>query len=97
MGLEPAPDPVHRLRQFHKFLLDLCREGKTCVVVIDEAQNLGFEALETIRMLSNFEAPTQKLIQFILAGQPALERLLRSPEAEQILQRINSVTRSSTT
>jgi len=93
MGLEPASDPVERLRQFHNFLLDLSRQGKTCLVIIDEAQNLGFEALETIRMLSNFEAPTHKLIQFILAGQPALEDLLRRPEAEQILQRVNSITR----
>jgi general secretion pathway protein A len=93
MGLEPVSDPVRRLRQFHNFLLDLSRQGKTCLVIIDEAQNLGFEALETIRMLSNFEAPTHKLIQFILAGQPALEELLRRPEAEQILQRVNSITR----
>jgi general secretion pathway protein A len=93
MGLEPASNSVERLRQFHNFLLDLSRQGKTCLVIIDEAQNLGFEALETIRMLSNFEAPTHKLIQFILAGQPALEDLLRRPEAEQILQRVNSITR----
>jgi general secretion pathway protein A len=93
MGMEPDADPVRRLRQFHAFLLQLSREGKTCVVIIDEAQNLGFKALEAIRMLSNFEAPSHKLIQFILAGQPALESLLRTPEAEQILQRISVMAR----
>jgi general secretion pathway protein A len=93
MGLEPEADPVRRLRQFHAFLLDLHRKGKTCVVIIDEAQNLSFPALETIRMLSNFEAPDQKLIQFILAGQPGLADLLRAPECEQILQRVNVIAR----
>jgi general secretion pathway protein A len=93
MGLEPVADPVGRLRQLHKFLLDLQSQGKTCVVIIDEAQNLGPQALETIRMLSNFEAPSQKLIQFILAGQPGLAELLRAPECEQLLQRINVVAR----
>ena len=93
MGLDPHPDPVRRLQQFHTFLLDLSKQGKTAVVIIDEAQNLSYGALEAIRMLSNFEAPTQKLIQFILAGQPALERMLAAPECEQIVQRISSVIR----
>ena len=93
MGLDPAPDVVGRHRQLHTFLLKLCREGRTCVVVFDEAQNLTAESLETIRMLSNFETPRQKLIQFVLAGQPALADLLRAPECEQILQRVNTVAR----
>ncbi len=93
MGLDPAPDAVGRHRQLHTFLLNLCREGKTCVVIFDEAQNLTAESLETIRMLSNFETPRQKLVQFILAGQPGLADLLHAPECEQILQRINTVAR----
>ena len=93
MGLEPESDPVRRHRQLHAFLLELHREGKTCVVIFDEAQHLDAESLETIRMLSNFETPRQKLIQFVLAGQPALADLLRSPECEQILQRVNIVAR----
>ena len=91
MGLEPEPDPVRSHRQLHAFLLDLQRAGKTCVVIFDEAQHLDAKSLETIRMLSNFETPRQKLIQFVLAGQPALAELLRLPECEQILQRINIV------
>ena len=70
MGLEPEPDPVSRLRQLHAISNDC--EGKTCVVIFDEAQHLDAESLETIRMLSNFETPRQKLIQFVLSGQPAL-------------------------
>lgn len=93
MGLEPDPDPVSRWRQLHAFLLELHREGKTCVVIFDEAQHLDAESLETIRMLSNFETPRQKLIQFVLSGQPALAELLRSPECEQILQRVGTVAR----
>jgi general secretion pathway protein A len=91
MGLEPEIDPVRRHRQLHAFLLGLQREGKTCVVIFDEAQHLNAESLETIRMLSNFETPRQKLVQFILAGQPALGDLLRAPECEQILQRVNII------
>ena len=93
MGLEPETDAVRRHRQLYAFLLELARQGKTCVVIFDEAQHLDAESLETIRMLSNFETPRQKLIQFILAGQPALADLLRAPECEQILQRVNIVAR----
>lgn len=93
MGLEPEPDSVRRHRQLHQFLLELHRQGKTCVVIFDEAQHLDAESLETIRMLSNFETPRQKLIQFILAGQPALADLLRAPECEQIFQRVGTIAR----
>ena len=93
MGLEPEPDAVRRHRQLYAFLLDLLGRSKTCVVVFDEAQNLTAESLETIRMLSNFETPSQKLIQFVLAGQPGLANLLRAPECEQTLQRVNIVAR----
>ncbi len=91
MGLEAEPDPVRSHRQLHSFLLQLHREGKTCVVIFDEAQHLDADSLESIRMLSNFETPRQKLIQFVLAGQPALADLLHSPDCEQILQRMNIV------
>ena len=88
MGLAPDRDPLGRHRQLHDFLLDLNREDKTCVVIFDEAQHLDVESLEVIRMLSNFETPRHKLIQFVFAGQPRLAQLLHSPSCEQILQRI---------
>lgn len=93
VGIEPAPDTVGRHRQLHAFLLDLERQAKTCVVIIDEAQNLTHESLETIRMLSNFETSRHKLIQFVLAGQPELANLLSAPQCEQVRQRINTVAR----
>jgi general secretion pathway protein A len=93
MGLEPAADAVGRHRQLHAFLLDLERQGKTCVVIFDEAQNLTLESLETICMLSNFETPRHKLIQFVLAGQTELTNLLSAPQCEQVRQPINLVAR----
>ena len=63
-------------------------EGKTVVVILDEAQNLGFEALEQIRILSNLETPTRKLLQILLVGQPELEEKLRRHELRQLDQRI---------
>lgn len=70
----------------------LCREmlaGRRFVLAIDEAQNLGWEALETIRLLSNFETAQTKLLQILLIGQPQLARKLASPELEQLQQRIS--------
>jgi type II secretory pathway predicted ATPase ExeA len=70
----------------------LCREmlaGRRFVLAIDEAQNLDSEVLETIRLLSNFETATDKLLQILLIGQPQLARKLASPELEQLKQRIS--------
>ena len=65
--------------------------GKRFVLMVDEAQNLNDELLETIRLLSNFETPHSKLLQIILAGQPQLEEKLRRPHLAQLLQRINVI------
>jgi general secretion pathway protein A len=81
----------HRL--FYKYLLETHRSGKTCVVIFDEAQDLNHDTLETIRMLSNFETPTEKLLQIVLAGQPRLAETLQQRECEQIRQRLNVVAR----
>jgi type II secretory pathway predicted ATPase ExeA len=93
LGVSPDTDPAKRTRQLAARLTEADNRNRTCVVILDEAQNLGMEALETVRMLSNFEAPGRKLIQFIFAGQPALAKLLSGPECEQIRQRINIVAR----
>jgi type II secretory pathway predicted ATPase ExeA len=69
----------------------LCREllaGRRFVLAIDEAQNLGLDVLETVRLLSNFETSQTKLLQILLIGQPQLARKLASPELEQLQQRI---------
>jgi len=76
------------LRLFYDHLLKLAQEGKTLLLVIDEAQNLPLESLEELRLLSNFETEQKKLIQILLTGQPSLDEKLRSPALAQLLQRI---------
>jgi general secretion pathway protein A len=93
LGIGPHKEPAKRAQQLAEHLLDLDRRDRSCVVVLDEAQNLSFEALESVRMLSNYEMPGRKLVQFILVGQPALGVLLLRPECEQIRQRINIIAR----
>lgn len=84
-------DFVHMHDEFTKRLLQGAHTGKRLIVVIDEAQNLQPEVLETVRLLSDFETPQAKLMQIILAGQPELADKLASPELTQLLQRISIV------
>ena len=72
------------------YLLENHRAGRRTVVIIDEAQNLSFDALEQIRLLTNLETTTQKLLQIILVGQPELQSLLSQPELRQLSQRITA-------
>ncbi len=84
-------DFVQMHDEFNKRLLQGARAGNRMIVVIDEAQNLQPEVLETVRLLSDFETPQAKLMQIILAGQPELADKLASPELAQLLQRISIV------
>lgn len=70
------------------FLIEESAKGFNAVVIIDEAQLLPPRALEQIRLLSNLETTTQKLLQIILMGQPELKDLLRRPDLKQLSQRI---------
>ncbi|HET6631778.1 MAG TPA: AAA family ATPase [Rhodanobacteraceae bacterium] len=72
------------------YLLDAYAQGLRVVLIVDEAQNLSGEALEQIRLLTNLETPTQKLLQIILLGQPELRELLARPELRQLAQRITA-------
>jgi len=72
----------------NRFLLQEKSAGRTVVLIIDEAQNLAPHVLEQVRLISNLETDTEKLIQIILAGQPELGLLLERPELRQINQRI---------
>ena len=74
------------LLSFH--LLKAHAEGKRIVLVVDEAQNLGPDVLEQVRLLTNLETETQKLLQIILIGQPELRELLGRVELRQLAQRI---------
>jgi general secretion pathway protein A len=76
------------LTELNRFLLKETEEGRTVVLVIDEAQNLQPEVLEQVRLISNLETENDKLIQIILAGQPELEALLERPDLRQLNQRI---------
>ena len=80
---------VQFLEQFNRNLVREARERRRCIVVIDEAQNLDGSVLETARLLSNFETPTAKLLQIVLAGQPELADKLASPALTQLRQRIS--------
>ncbi|MBI2982186.1 MAG: AAA family ATPase, partial [Deltaproteobacteria bacterium] len=70
------------------FLLRCDLEQRIAVVIIDEAQDLSFEALEMVRLLSNLETESHKLLQLILAGQPELEAKLDQQALRQLRQRI---------
>ena len=72
------------------FLLDAYAEGLRVVLIVDEAQNLSTESLEQVRLLTNLETPTQKLLQIILLGQPELREMLERPELRQLTQRITA-------
>jgi general secretion pathway protein A len=72
------------------YLLEAYAQGLRVVLIIDEAQNLSTEALEQVRLLTNLETPTQKLLQIILLGQPELREMLARPELRQLAQRITA-------
>jgi general secretion pathway protein A len=73
----------------NRFLLERKQEGRRVLLIVDEAQALGPDALEQIRMLSNLETETSKLIQIILLGQPEFDAMLESPSLRQLRQRIS--------
>jgi len=77
----------------NQILLEEMRAGRRFILVIDEAQNLRENVLESIRLLSNFETPWMKLMQIVIAGQPQLAESLARPSMAQLRQRISSVIR----
>lgn len=77
-----------QLLKLNHWLLDRYRAGETVVLIIDEAQNLTYPVLEEIRLLTNLETSTDKLLQIVLSGQPELEEKLRLPQLRQLRQRI---------
>jgi general secretion pathway protein A len=74
--------------QLNRYLLRAHSQGRRVVLIVDEAQNLAPEVLEQIRLLTNLETETQKLLQIILIGQPELRRLLAREDLRQLAQRI---------
>jgi len=76
------------LLKLNQWLLERYQAGERAVLIVDEAQNLSPQMLEEIRLLTNLETSTEKLLQIVLAGQPELEQKLNQPELRQLRQRI---------
>jgi len=90
LGRPPAPgtSKLQMLEDLNAELLDTLARGGNVVVLIDEAQDLTIPVLEELRLLSNLETAKEKILQFVLAGQPELEVMLSRPEIRQLRQRI---------
>jgi TonB family protein len=90
LGIETtSQDVVEMHLLLNKALIAEAGNGRRVVVIIDEAQNLSDDALESVRLLSNFETSSAKLIHLILAGQPALADKLVRPSMAQLRQRLS--------
>lgn len=70
------------------FLISQTSQGRRCLLIVDEAQNLSMNAIEELRMLSNFQFGNQALLQSFLIGQPEFREILQRPEMEQFRQRV---------
>ena len=82
-------DKARALGAIELFLHEEARNGRRCLLVVDESQNLGIDALEELRMLSNFQLGSQPLLQILLLGQPEFrENLQGHPQLEQLRQRV---------
>jgi type II secretory pathway predicted ATPase ExeA len=88
-GIPPvARTKSSMLLQLNRWLIERYRSRQLCAIVIDEAQNLSWELLEEIRLLTNLETSSEKLVQIVLAGQPELEEKLHHHSLRQLRQRI---------
>ena len=82
-------DKVQLITELNDFLLEECTSNRQPIIIIDEAQNLSAEGLEEIRLLSNLEADSFKMVQIILVGQPELKQIIAKPSLLQLRQRIS--------
>lgn len=88
-GITPAARTKSgMLTQLNRFLIQRFAQRETCVLVVDEAQNLSPEMLEEVRLLTNLETDTEKLLQIVLSGQSELEDMLRQASLRQLRQRV---------
>lgn len=87
-GLDFHGNKAERLLSLESYLLQCQRAGKRCLLVVDEAQNLPAEAVEELRMLSNFQTANGSLLQSFLVGQPEFRATLQSPSMQQLRQRV---------
>lgn len=87
---EDSPSTKTYIDKINSYLLDAHSQGKNTALIIDEAQNLDLEILEQLRLLTNLETNTHKLLQIVLIGQPELREILQDPKLSQINQRITT-------
>ena len=87
-GISTTSNNLSPLEALNQFLLQQNTEGRTVVLIIDEAQDLEAPVLEQIRLISNLETDREKLIQIVLSGQPELAQALKRNEMRQLSQRI---------
>lgn len=87
-GLQGTGSMATDINVLNSFLLDNHREGRTCLLIIDDAQNLMESSLELIRLLCNLETDQEKLLQILLAGQPELEATLAQHSLRQLRSRV---------
>jgi general secretion pathway protein A len=88
LGITVRGSKSEMLHDLNRFLIDRHRSGLTTALIVDEAHLLDLDVLEEIRLLTNLETSTQKLLQIILVGQPELGTLLDSPKLRQLKQRV---------
>ena len=81
-------DKATVLAQIEAYLLSLVQKNRKALLIVDEAQNLSPEAVEELRMLSNFQVGNRALLQSFLVGQPQLRELMRSASMQQLRQRV---------
>jgi general secretion pathway protein A len=82
-------DKASALGAIEAFLHDEARAGRRCLLIVDESQNLAYEALEELRMLSNFQLGSHPLLQTLLLGQPEFRAMIQDhPQLEQLRQRV---------
>jgi general secretion pathway protein A len=83
-----SDDVANMVTQLYHILINEYQEGRNVLLLIDEAQNMPLDTLENLRMLSNLETATEKLIQIVFSGQPEFEKTLNLQELKQLKQRI---------
>jgi len=89
LGLDGGPEDIFEMvNHLHHVMIEEYKQRNTVVLIIDEAQNMPIETLENLRMLSNLETSTDKLIQIVLVGQPEFEQMLNQTKLRQLKQRI---------
>lgn len=88
---DKSAEYVGLFQQFQDYVLEQYAVGRRVVLIVDEAQNLGSDTLEELRMLTNINSGKDELLQIILVGQPELRDIIRQPHLRQFAQRVTAV------